>query len=216
MDVSWAGGIPLVLFAYLLGAVPFGILVARAFDRNVDIRRTGSGNIGATNVLRSVGRAAGALTLLLDAGKGAVALAVAERILSCGGALPPEKAAWLAPVGAAAFLGHIFPVYLGFRGGKGVATALGILLYLSPAAALVLLVLFLAVTGVSRYVSLGSLAAATVLPFTLAVPGEPHWKTVLGLTMSILVFYTHRENIARLRAGNERKVGAPKEPPAGR
>ena len=115
MDASWLRGALLVLFGYLLGSVPFGILVAKAFDRDVDLRKAGSGNIGATNVARTLGRGAGILTLALDAGKGILALALARQLLD------PSAHHWLALVGGAVFLGHIFPVYLRFKGGKGVA-----------------------------------------------------------------------------------------------
>jgi len=139
MDASWLRGAFLVLFGYLLGSVPFGILVAKAFDRNVDLRKTGSGNIGATNVARILGKGAGILTLALDAGKGILALALARQLLD------PPAHHWLALVGGAVFLGHIFPVYLRFRGGKGVAVALGVVLSLSPETAFVIVVLFVAV-----------------------------------------------------------------------
>jgi glycerol-3-phosphate acyltransferase PlsY len=202
MGVSLLQGVLLVVLGYLVGSVPFGILVAKAFDRGIDLRRAGSGNIGATNVARTLGKGPGALTLLLDAGKGAFALAMTR--LAMEGA-PPH---WLALVGGAVFLGHVFPVYLRFRGGKGVATALGVVAYLSPETAFVLVVLFVAVVYFTRYVSLGSLCAAVGLPVAMAFLGKSRDYVTLSLAMAFLVIYTHRENIHRLLAGQERKFGS--------
>src|SRR5512134_1334588 len=192
MSATWVHGVLLVLFGYLLGSVPFGILVAKAFDRGLDLRKAGSGNIGATNVARTLGKAAGVITLLLDAGKGIFALALARIILD-GPAYP-----WLALVGGAVFLGHVFPVYLRFRGGKGVATALGV-------------VLFAVVLYFTRYVSLGSLCAAVGLPVAMAFLGKSREYVTLSLLMGFLVIWTHRENIHRLLAGQESKFGAPRK-----
>ena len=204
MSATWIHGVLLVLFGYLLGSVPFGILVAKAFDRGVDLRRSGSGNIGATNVARAVGKAAGILTLLLDAGKGIFALALARIVLE------GPAHAWLALVGGAVFLGHVFPVYLRFKGGKGVAAALGIVLFLSPETAFVLVVLFAAVFYLTRYVSLGSLCAAVGLPVAMAFLGNAREYVTLSLLMAFLVIWTHRENIHRLLAGQESKFGSPR------
>ena len=203
MDASLLRGALLVLFGYLLGSVPFGILVAKAFDREVDLRKSGSGNIGATNVARTLGKTAGILTLLLDVGKGILALTLARSVLDA----PAYH--WLALVGGAGFLGHIFPVYLRFRGGKGVAAALGVVLFLSPETAFVLIVLFSAVLYFTRYVSLGSLCAAVGLPVAMAFLGRSRHYVTLALVMSFLVIYTHRENIHRLLAGQESKFGSP-------
>lgn len=194
-------GASLVLFSYFLGSVPFGILVAHLFDRGVDLRKVGSGNIGATNVSRAVGRAGGILTLLLDAGKGVLPMVLAYGILDSRIDL------WLALTGGAAILGHIFPVYLGFRGGKGVATALGIVAFLSPVTAFLLLVLFAAVVFLTRYVSLASLCAAVALPPVMALLATSRHFVILSLGICFLVIYTHRENIRRLLAGEERKIG---------
>jgi glycerol-3-phosphate acyltransferase PlsY len=203
MDASLLRGGLLVLFGYLLGSVPFGILVAKAFDHEVDLRKSGSGNIGATNVARTLGKTAGVLTLLLDVGKGIIALALARTLLD-GPAYH-----WLALVGGAVFLGHVFPVYLRFKGGKGVAAALGVVLFLSPETAFVLVVLFSAVLYFTRYVSLGSLCAAVGLPVAMAFLGRSRHYVTLALMMSFLVIYTHRENIHRLLAGQESKFGSP-------
>lgn len=209
MEGSWVRGVSFVLFAYFLGSVPFGILVARLFDRSIDLRSVGSGNIGATNVARAAGTAAGVLTLLLDAGKGIFAMALASLLL--GG----QADLWLALVGGAAFLGHVFPVYMGFRGGKGVATALGIVLFLSPVCAFILVVLFLLVVYFTRYVSLGSLSAAVAFPPMMALLATSRHYVTLSLGMMFLVIFTHRENIRRLIAGEERKFGAPAGDPGG-
>ncbi|MEW6720149.1 MAG: glycerol-3-phosphate 1-O-acyltransferase PlsY [Thermodesulfobacteriota bacterium] len=205
MDPSVIRGILLAIVAYLLGSVPFGLVVARFFDRGVDIRKTGSGNIGATNVARAVGKGAGALTLLLDAGKAVLALALVQF------AMGESAHGWLALAGGAVFLGHIFPVWLRFKGGKGVATALGVVAFLSPVTVFVLLVLFGAVVYFTRYVSLGSLCAAVGLPVTMAVLEGPRSYLNLSLLIAFLVFYTHRQNIHRLLAGEEPKFGVPKK-----
>jgi glycerol-3-phosphate acyltransferase PlsY len=203
MDATWIRGPLLVLFGYLVGSIPFGMLVARAFDRGMDLRQAGSGNIGATNVARTLGKAAGGLTLLLDAGKGVFALALA-RIL-----LDPPAYLWLALVGGAVFLGHVFSIYLRFKGGKGVATAFGVVLFLSPETAFVLIVLFAVVFYFTRYVSLGSLCGAVGLPVTMALLGKSREYVTLSLLIGFLVVYTHRENIHRLLAGQEKKFGPP-------
>ncbi len=205
MDTTTVRGVSLVLFAYFLGSVPFGILVAHLFDRAVDLRAVGSGNIGATNVARAVGRAGGALTLALDAGKGVLAMLLVSVFLDSR----PDL--WMALAGGAAFLGHIFPIYLGFRGGKGVATALGIVVFLSPVAAFLLIVLFAGVVYLTRYVSLGSLCAAVALPPVMALLAASRHVVLLSLGICFLVIYTHRENIRRLLSGEERRFGAEKE-----
>jgi glycerol-3-phosphate acyltransferase PlsY len=194
MDTSWVRCASLVAFAYFLGSVPFGILVARLIDRSVDLRAVGSGNIGKTG---------GILTLLLDAGKGIFAMTLVPLFVE------GRLAMWFALVGAAVLLGHVFPVYLNFRGGKGVATALGIVLFLSPVAAFLLVVLFSLVVYFTRYVSLGSLCAAAALPPIMALLATSRHYVTLSLGMTFLVFYTHRDNIRRLIAGSERKFGAP-------
>jgi acyl phosphate:glycerol-3-phosphate acyltransferase len=204
MDLSGLRGASIVLFSYFLGSVPFGLLVAHLFDRGVDVRRVGSGNIGATNVARAVGKAGGALTLLLDSGKAVLAMGLAYMLV------PDRVDLWLALAGGAVFLGHVFPVYLGFRGGKGVATALGVVVFLSPVTAFVLVVLFAAVVYFTRYVSLGSLCAALALPPMMALLATSRHFVTLSLLLSFLVIFTHRENIRLLLAGRERKLGEPR------
>jgi glycerol-3-phosphate acyltransferase PlsY len=203
VDASILRGVFLVVFAYLVGSIPFGMVVAKAFDRGLDLREAGSGNIGATNVARTLGKGAGALTLLLDAGKAVLALSLA------GYWMGSAAHGWLALVGGAVFLGHVFPVYLRFRGGKGVATALGVVAYLSPVTVFVLLVLFVTVVYFTRYISLGSLCAAVCLPVVVALLEGPRSYLNLSLMIAFLVIYTHRENIHRLLAGQENRLGSP-------
>jgi glycerol-3-phosphate acyltransferase PlsY len=192
-----------VLFAlvaitgYLLGSVPFGILMARAFGLG-DLRKVGSGNIGATNVLRTGNRTAAALTLGLDAAKGAAAVLIAR---AAGLA---EDAAALA--GLAAFLGHLFPVWIGFRGGKGVATFLGTLLALAPLAGVAACATWLVTAAVFRISSLSALVAAALAPLYMLALGEG--GTLAAALMAALVYVRHGTNIARLRAGTEPRIGA--------
>jgi len=181
------------LGAYLLGAVPFGLLLAKAFG-GPDPRTAGSGNIGANNVARLVGKSAGLITLLLDVGKGAAPTALALFWLP----------AWQAAVvGICSFAGHIWPVFLGFKGGKGVATAMGVTLAFSPSALAGVLAVFFLTAWRTGYVSVGSMAACGSAPFWLLVAGEPWPMTTAGLLMALVVVWRHRENIARLRAGQE-------------
>ena len=194
-------GVLLVVIAYLVGAIPFGIIVSKIFGRGIDIRNVGSGNIGATNVARAMGKGAGALTLLLDAGKAALVLAVTRVVMGA------SSEAWLAMVGGAAFLGHVFPVYLRFKGGKGVATALGVVAFLSPLVVLALMALFIVVVYFTRYVSLGSLCAAVVLPVVMALLDMPHPYLYMAFFISVVVFHAHRQNIRRLFSGQEPRFG---------
>jgi glycerol-3-phosphate acyltransferase PlsY len=183
----------MVGFAYLLGSVPTGYLLG--YFAGVDVRRTGSGNVGATNVARVAGKWLGLLTLLGDAAKGFVPVLIALR-LDLGAALTGL-------VALAAFLGHLYPVFLKFQGGKGVATALGALLALAPAAVGVLLVVFLIVALATRIVSLASIVAAGMTPVAIWLLGYP--TPVIGavLLMALMTIWRHRENIQRLRAGAE-------------
>ncbi|MGG7644828.1 glycerol-3-phosphate 1-O-acyltransferase PlsY [Rhodovulum sp. YNF3179] len=187
------------VLAYLLGSVPFGVVIARLFGLG-DLRKIGSGNIGATNVLRTGNKPAAALTLLLDAGKGAIAVLVARALIG-------DDAAQVA--GFAAFLGHIFPVYLGFRGGKGVATFLGTLLALHFPAGLASCATWLVVAGLFRISSLSALAAAALAPVWLALLSRPD-AVAFGVALAALVFLRHHENIRRLLKGAEPRIGAGK------
>jgi len=184
--------------AYLVGSIPFGIIIARVFG-GVDPRSGGSKNIGATNVGRTAGRAAGILTLALDVGKG-VAPMLALRLL-----FPDPLLMTL--TGIAAITGHLFPVFLGFKGGKGVATTCGVMLVVSPIAALLSLAVFSIVVLVKRYVSLGSIISCASLPVFLSVLPGARVYVPMGVAVSILIIVKHRENIKRLVAGTENKVG---------
>lgn len=184
------------VFGYLLGSIPFGLLLTRAAGLG-DVRRIGSGNIGATNVLRTGNKKLAAATLLLDALKGTVAVVIASRW--------GHDAAIAAGLGA--FIGHLYPVWLGFKGGKGVATYLGVLLGLSYLGALVFAATWLIVAFVSRYSSLAALTAAVVVPIALYMTDMPKAAGLLAL-MSVIVFIRHRANISRLLSGTESRIGS--------
>lgn len=188
----------LVLGAYLLGSIPFGLVLGKAVG--IDVRRAGSGNIGATNVARLAGKKLGALTLLLDAGK-ALAVVLAASWLLAG---RPDQEQWVALCGAAAFLGHLYPVYLGFRGGKGVATALGLFLYLEPLATLGAAVIFIGVVYNWGYVSLGSLTAALLLPGLIWLISASVSHALLAVFAAGLIWLKHRDNIVRLMRQQEK------------
>jgi glycerol-3-phosphate acyltransferase PlsY len=186
-----------LLAAYLIGAIPVGFLMARA--AGTDIRRSGSGNIGATNVLRTLGTGPAVLTLAGDIVKGYVAVSSARAI----GTEP-----WAAAAGAvAAIVGNCWPVFLGFRGGKGVATGLGAFLALIPWAVAPAAVLWLAVTALSRYVSLASVVACLSLPVGAAVLGYPRHSVIAAAVAAIIIVWRHRENLVRLAGGTERRLG---------
>jgi glycerol-3-phosphate acyltransferase PlsY len=186
-----------VLLAYVVGAVPVGVVVARIFGVG-DLRRQGSGNVGATNVLRTAGRLPALLTLAGDIAKGYTAVALA-------GLSDDARVAPLCAV--AAVVGNCWSVFLAFRGGKGVATGLGAFLRLVPAAMAPALVVWLLITLVSRYVSLGSLVAALSVPVAALFFGYPLPSVLAALAVSAIVVLRHRENIVRLLAGTERRVG---------
>lgn len=191
------------VIAYVLGSIPFGLLIAKARG-DEDIRKRGSGNIGAANVARVAGTVAGILTLLLDAGKGYCAVWLAAR-WSHG------SARWMIIAAVAAVLGHIFPLWLRFRGGKGVATALGAFLPLSSAAVVAAIAVWLLMVVFWRYVSLGSIAAAVTLPVFLyllyAPPHAPPSAVSLGaVVISLLVIFKHKSNIGRIIAGTENRL----------
>jgi glycerol-3-phosphate acyltransferase PlsY len=190
----------LPLLAYALGSIPFGVVFAKMFAGG-DVRSTGSGNIGATNVARVAGPTAGILTLIFDVAKGFFAVWIAGRVL-------PQATAIVVVAGFFALLGHCFPIWLKFRGGKGVATAAGIFLALCPEALLAALILFALVVWYWRYVSLGSLAAAAAMPlfvYLLWAPrfAPPNIVTIGSLAIALLVIYQHRGNILRLARGEE-------------
>ena len=197
--------------AYLLGSIPFGFLVARA--RGVDIRSAGSGNIGATNAMRVLGKPAGIAVLLLDAAKGYAAVAFLPLLLLK--VLPPSSTEpVMLPLlaGICAVLGHNYTCWLKFKGGKGIATTAGVYLALAPLALLIALVVFLLAVAVTRYVSVGSIAAAIALPAAIWImrPGD----RCLGLVttaLGVLAIYKHKTNIQRLRAGTENRLGSKSE-----
>ncbi|MEM9838677.1 MAG: glycerol-3-phosphate 1-O-acyltransferase PlsY [Pseudomonadota bacterium] len=191
--------IGLAIFAYLLGSVPFGLVLTRAAGLG-DIRNIGSGNIGATNVLRTGRKDLALATLLLDSGKAAIAAWVAAIVSGGSDVL-------IAMAGALAFLGHCFPVFLGFKGGKGVATYFGTLIAFWWGGLLVAALAWLITAAVSRYSSLAALVAATITPIAFFITGK--FTLFLGvLVMSILIFVRHRENIERLLDGSESKIGS--------
>ncbi len=184
------------LLAYLLGSIPFGIVMSRLFGLG-DLRQIGSGNIGATNVLRTGNKLAAFLTLLGDSGKGALAVLLARYLVG-------EQAAGIA--GLCAMLGHLYPVFLRFKGGKGVATFLGTLLALSFPVGLLACGTWLLVAVITRYSSLSALVAALLAPIYTAAFYHLH-GALLVLVLTALIFFKHRENIARLKAGTETKIG---------
>jgi len=189
-----------IIVSYLLGSIPVGYLIVNARTGG-DIRKTGSGGTGATNVSRRAGKGAGILTLILDALKGSAAVIIATIILrDINHALW-----WIGIAGIVAILGHIFPVWLGFRGGKGVATGVGVFLILTPVAVLLSGVLFLIIVVFTRYVSLGSMIGALSMP---ALAWLLNYGTPLVFTTlfgALLIIYAHRQNIQRLMTGTENK-----------
>ncbi len=199
----FASPYPHILFAlafgYLLGSIPFGLVLTK-LTGGPDLRTTGSGNIGATNVLRTGSKALAAATLLGDMLKGTVAVLLAQQF-GLGAAIAGGLAA-----GLGAFLGHLFPVWLGFKGGKGVATYIGVLLALAWQAALAFGVIWIAVAAATRYSSLSGLVASAAVPAILWFMGYPA-EALLFLIMTALIWFRHRANIARLLNGTEGKIG---------
>ncbi len=189
----------IVLASYLLGSIPTGFLVARS--RGMDIRRHGSGNIGATNVFRILGRKWGTLVFAGDVLKGAAAVRLGIFIAQHAVSPSPGLAGMLAAVCCVA--GHCFPVWLGFKGGKGIATSAGVLIGLVPPETLIILATWLLVFYTTRYVSLASIAAALVLPVAVFLLRGPVPAFYFTLVMTILVVWRHRTNVARLLAGEE-------------
>ena len=188
--------------AYFLGSIPFGILFARLFGAG-DVRKAGSGNIGATNVARVAGPIPGILTLLFDTAKGAAAVWAAGRVTG-------DSATWMIVAALAALIGHCFPVWLNFKGGKGVATAAGAFLVLCPLALLAVVILFLVVVSFWRYISLGSISAAAAMPLLIYFLWAPHHAPPLTVTFGALaaaaiIIYKHDGNIQRLVQGDEPK-----------
>jgi acyl phosphate:glycerol-3-phosphate acyltransferase len=206
MRGKYAGGTPpmgpeaflpvALVIGYLLGSIPFGLILTKLAGTQ-DLRTIGSGNIGATNVLRTGRKGLAAATLLLDALKGTVAVVIT-------GYIAGPNAAIVAGLGA--FLGHLFPVWLKFKGGKGVAVYIGILLGLIPVSALFFCILWLATAVTTRYSSLSALVAAFVTPISLWWFGPPKFASLFAV-LTLLLFYMHRENIKRLQSGTESRIG---------
>lgn len=196
ISAAWPTMLGMLVFGYLLGSIPFGLLLTRLFS-GPDIRSIGSGNIGATNVLRTGRKGLAAATLLFDMFKGTAAVLIARYVFG-------DIAGIAAGLGA--FLGHLFPVWLGFKGGKGVATFIGVLLGFSWQAVVAYAVIWILIAFVTRYSSLSGLIACATTPailWTLGLPAEAK----LFFVMTLLVFIMHRANIARLIAGTENKIG---------
>lgn len=186
----------ILLFAYLLGGIPFGYLIVRMHTGR-DVRDFGSGNIGATNVLRTTGRAAGVITLLLDVLKGVAAVWIADRF-TYGDPL------WMSAAAIAVMAGHAFPIFLKFRGGKAVASFIGAFLYLTPAPLLAVLVVFVITVAVSKYISLGSVMAAGLFPLGVwLILHPPAPILIAALIAGVFVVYRHAANLERIRAGTE-------------
>lgn len=206
---AWGASAPMALpisclGGYLLGSIPFGVIATRLGGAG-DVRRIGSGNIGATNVLRTGRRDLALITLIGDAGKGAAAVLLANYWLG-------DR--WSVVAGAAAFLGHLFPIWLRFRGGKGVATFFGVLLAAAPAAGVAAAAAWLAVFALGRISSVAALAAAALSPvFVYGFAETAHERLWLAVGMMLLIVLRHRQNIARLLAGAEPRSGAPAAPP---
>ncbi len=201
----------LLIAAYLLGSVPFGVVLTRLLTGK-DVRTVGSGNIGASNVARAAGKAAGILTLVLDAAKAAVPMLVALRLFAPEGRAVAES--WAVAVGVAAFAGHIYPIWLGFKGGKGVASALGVFAVLAPIPSLVALVAFGVAYGATRIPAVGSLAGTAVCAIgtfvqVILAQGSAGWSSPVpwaGLVVALVIVLRHRANIERLMKGAEHKV----------
>jgi glycerol-3-phosphate acyltransferase PlsY len=186
-----------ILLGYLAGSVPFAFLLARR--AGIDVRFAGSGNVGAANVLRTAGTGRAVAVMALDVGKGVLAIVIAH--------LANAGAAITAGAGAAAVVGHIYPVWLRFHGGKGVAVAAGVFGALAPVATAIALGMFLIIVRVTRYISLGSIAASLALPPAAWALGAPVAVVSAALGTAALIVFRHRTNIRRLRAGTERRMG---------
>ncbi|HUM02547.1 MAG TPA: glycerol-3-phosphate 1-O-acyltransferase PlsY [Thermoanaerobaculia bacterium] len=198
MSGLWREETALVL-SYLVGSLTFATILVR-LTRGIDIRTIGSGNAGGTNVLRTAGKGLALVVALLDILKGVVAVLLMRSVT-----YDPR---WLGAAAVAAVLGHVFPVFFGFRGGKGVATAVGAFAVLSPASVLVIVAVFVLVVAATRYVSLGSVTAACLLPVTMGyVFHAPEGAVVAAVAAALLLVFSHRANIGRLLSGTERRLG---------
>ena len=194
-------GLAAVVIAYLVGGLPFGLIIVRLMTGS-DVRESGSGNIGATNVLRTTGRLAGVLTLLLDVGKGFACVWLAS--VMTGGSEAWMSEAWMSAAAFAVMAGHAFPVWLQFRGGKAVATCVGAFLYLTPLPVLAITILFVLLIVSTGYLSLGSIVGAGLLPVACLIILHPEWPVLASATAAaVLVIWRHKDNISRIRSGTE-------------
>lgn len=200
-----------IAISYLLGSIPFGYLIVR-LTQGADVRETGSGGTGATNVSRRAGKAAGVVTLVLDGMKGTAAVLIARFIFEYGWASQSANEWWIAMAAVAVILGHMFPIWLRFRGGKGVATGVGVFMVLAPLAVAVSAIVFFLIVWRTRYVSLGSMVAALSVPLLVLLqavvlkPTGPSGPVLVSTTVgAALIVFAHRGNISRLMAGNESK-----------
>ncbi len=191
-------GVAFILFAYMFGSIPTGVILSRYWAK-VDVTKRGSGNIGATNVYRTVGKGLGALTLLGDVIKGVIPVAVAVWLF--------KSQTWISLTALSAFMGHLYPVFLRFRGGKGVATAVGVCIPIVPWALLVAFPIFAGVVYKWGYVSLGSIVAAGSLPIWIALFSYSEIYIVMSVIIAGLIIYKHQDNIRRLMKGEEDRTG---------
>jgi glycerol-3-phosphate acyltransferase PlsY len=196
-------GMMLVVGGYLVGSIPTGVILARLFSAT-DIRREGSGNIGATNVYRVLGAKLGVITLVGDVVKGMVPVILTRFFMG--------DEVWIASVALATFLGHLYPLFLRFRGGKGVATALGVFMVIAPLVTAGAVIVFIVVVMRWKYVSLGSLAASASMPLFLGAGGYSMVYGGLSMMIGGLIFYRHGDNIKRLREGKEKKLSRVRNP----
>ncbi|HEX8171869.1 MAG TPA: glycerol-3-phosphate 1-O-acyltransferase PlsY [Thermoanaerobaculia bacterium] len=211
--------VTLIALAYGIGSIPFSFLVARVMSGK-DVREHGSRNVGATNVARTAGKSAGVIALLLDIAKGYGAVALARWVVllpawpfASGPAPWQSREMWIALAGLVAILAHMYPLWLGFHGGKGVATAAGVFLALDPRVFAAAMIVFVVVILLFRTVSLGSIVSAASVPifFRFVAHEAPFWRIVLSIAMALAVIVKHHENIARLVHGTERKLGRKKK-----
>ncbi len=197
MEVTMPIGIFVALFGYLLGSVPTGVLLTKFFSK-VDPRKAGSKNIGATNIFRTAGKTLGVLTLVGDVLKGMIPIGIAIQL--------DFSDLWIAAAGLTSFLGHIFPIFLGFKGGKGVATALGVYVMISWQAVVIEFFLFAGIVLKWRYISLGSISCAATIPILIAFfRSDSQAYFILSVIIAALILYRHQSNISRLLQGAENK-----------
>lgn len=210
----------LLVAAYLIGSIPFSYLVVR-FAAGTDIRTRGSGNVGATNVLRNFGKRFGLIALILDLAKGWLVVAMMRYFVSAPGWPYPltvdgsameSPSFWIGLASVIAVLGHMYPVWIGFRGGKGVATAAGVFLAIDPWSLAGALIIFVVVAYGTRYVSLASMLSAAAVPlFMRFLTGQPFWILMFSMIIAAIIIARHHQNISRLAVGTERKLGRAKE-----